>query len=103
MFKGFSGLIVPIVLMLAVFAILAGLDPTTASYTPQDKSYLDKEVVQLTATQFFMAIGAFLAFVGLIHKTGNDNGHAGAGHNFVTFALLAAVVIIVVMALGGAQ
>ncbi len=100
MFKGFSGLIVPIILMLCVFAILGGVDPTTRTFT-SDRSYLDKEVVQLSASQFFMVIGAVLAFIGMIHKTGNDNEHGGAGHNFITFALLAVLAIIVVMALGG--
>lgn len=94
-------LIGPTILLLAVVAVLAGVDPTTASYTPQDKSYLDRDAVQLSATQFFTGVVVFLAFIGLIHKTGNDNGHGGTGHNLFTMALLAAVVIVVVAAMGG--
>ncbi len=100
-----KGLIFPIILMLAVFAILAGVDPTTGTFT-SDRSYLDREVIPAMEVPA-VAVGAVFAgavlLVLLIHRTAERNGHGGAGNNLATLAFLVGIIAVAMMLLGGAQ
>ena len=102
MFKGFSQLILPIILMVCVIAVLSGLNPMTGEFT-SDRSYLDAKTppIEVPTVAVVGAVGFFVFFILATHKTAERNGHGGPGNVIWTVLLLGTLGLAIMQVFGG--